>query len=242
MANYFYNYLKIEGQHKDLMLFKENALPKGQFGIHSQEVLVMDSLLPILSGIDPVHIHGTRDVYETFVNMNDNYLSYDFVSNWCPPSIGFKSISEQYPDLKFILNFHSSDANCLGSHVFKNGEVILFENHSYNEFTDFEILYSNARLENKKIFIDCEVEHYQKLNIKTYHQHEFQNKQIVSHFTINIDLEALKQTSVEKKDIRIIDAPTIELSNLLHCISNDFIYSLNKLIIPVLAQEVLKNF
>lgn len=243
MANYIYNFLQVEGDLAQLMKFQKNALYKGQKNIHPQEVLVLDSLLPTSdNSIDPLSVYGTIDLYESFSKLSNNHLTYNFISNWCPPIIGFKNISQLYPDLTFILNFESSDANCLGTRVFKDGNILHSEEHSYHQFKNIELEYKKASVHNDDIHIDTKIQYYDNFNIQTYHEYNFKKALTISSFKIAIKLKNLMNKKISSNSFLFINKPSINEKLLSNCIVKDFHNnSITKLILPLLAKQVLIN-
>lgn len=243
MANYFYNFLQVEGDHNELMRFKENALPKAQLNIHPDEVLVLESLIPVPQKLNSVEFYGSGSLYESFGEDHDNYLTYTFISNWCAPILGFKAISQLYPSLKFILNFESSDENCLGSKVFQNNELLLSEEHSYSTFKHIEIEYKKSCLDNHDIYIDCVAKYFPNLNIKTYHLYDFQKKLIKEPFQCILNIPSINKNGLQYSTHSlkgIVSEENTLLTEIKKNLHNNTV-CFYELILPLLTSKILEK-
>jgi hypothetical protein len=68
---------------------------------------------------------GTKwDVEGSLVSNHSGKLVYQFESAWAPPSPGIQRISEQYPTLKFTLNYRGEFGEFAGQQVFECGDIV----------------------------------------------------------------------------------------------------------------------
>lgn len=208
MPNWCSNELEISGKKQDVVNFLKKA--KGDRGDISLEVLV-----PIPEGIqDPyqwfVSNWGTKwdlcevnrvdcsnDIDELLKNNKEIEnkeefvtISFGFETAWSPPLLGFTTVSENFPNLNFKINYEEQGSDYCGVAEFENG--MLYDkcvNYTERFGMNIDILYDDYKLVDDTIEIPVSL-------LRKVAPLDFDNNEETSFiFTFKITLEKANELS-----------------------------------------------
>jgi hypothetical protein len=131
MPNWCSNVLEVNGEDKDIKKFyEENRVEDDddENDIQKTELSFRNSV-PFSKGTwdynEAVRIWGTKwDTNDVDVNIDEEYLRYNFQTAWAPPREWLEKVAIKYPQLNFTLDYEEPGMDFMGKLVFENGECI----------------------------------------------------------------------------------------------------------------------
>jgi len=125
MPNWCYNSLRVTGNKKDVAKFKKDVNSKKE-----KTVLCLNNLVPMPKEYNEgegwyswrIINWGTKwDVEDKLIKDQANLLKYEFDSAWSPPIKWVRTISGQYPELSFRLEYDEPGMAFNGHYSCKDG-------------------------------------------------------------------------------------------------------------------------
>jgi hypothetical protein len=149
MPNWCENTFTVEGAEKDVQRFKQLAKPKAN---KADADLSLASLYPIPEGVylgdlgpeesqrygknnwrDWCIDHwGTKwDADATLTNETPDFLAYGFETAWSPPVAWLKKVTQDFPRLRFTLNYYELGMGFSGTAIADKGKLIIDDRKAY---------------------------------------------------------------------------------------------------------------
>ena len=158
MPNWCQNILEITGKEVELESFIEKA-EDGKFSLQTYHP--MPTLPSEKKGVIPnwydwrIEHWGTKwDVSErgglflksteegetpvtsTTMMIENGQVCLSFLTAWSPPAEGIAKISEDWPELVFVLRYAEAGLDFAGSITLQNGEVLIERESTFDEYTE----------------------------------------------------------------------------------------------------------